>query len=229
MQPETLTAHLGQPVTVDLCQTCQSFWFDARESVSLSPGATLTLFRLIGERAARPHLSNTDLTKCPRCRARLRPTHDMQRTTRFAYLRCPNGHGRLTSFFDFLMEKDFVRPLTPQQLAELRQSIQSVNCSNCGAPVDLTNRSACEHCGTALSMLDLTQAEKLVRQLRSADDRTAQPINPSLPLELARARREVEAAFAGMSDDRDWFETVSSTGLVSAGLSVAAKWLKARV
>ena len=229
MQQETLTAHLGQPVTVDLCQACQSFWFDARESVSLSPSATLTLFRIIRERAARPHLTNREIAKCPRCRARLRPTHDMQRATRFAYLRCPNDHGRLTSFFDFLREKDFVRPLTPQQVADLRQNIESVNCSNCGAPVDLTKRSACEHCGTALSMLDLTQAEKLVRQLRTAEDRTAQPVDPSLPLELARARREVEAAFAGMSDDRDWFETVSSAGLIGAGLSVVAKWLKARV
>ena len=229
MQQETLTAHLGQPVTVDLCQGCQSFWFDARESVSLSPGATLALFRIIGERAAKPHITNREIAKCPRCRARLRHTHDMQRATRFAYLRCPNDHGRLTSFFDFLREKDFVRPLTPQQVADLRQNVASVNCSNCGAPVDLAQRSACEHCGTALSMLDLTQAETLVRQLRTADDRTAQRVDPSLPLELARARREVEAAFAGMSGDRDWFETVSSTGLISAGLSVAAKWLKARV
>ena len=153
----------------------------------------------------------------------------MQRATRFVYLRCPNDHGRLTSFFDFLREKDFIRPLTPQQMEDLRQNVQSVNCSNCGAPVDLAKAAACEHCGTALSMLDLTQAEKLVRQLRTATDRTAQPIDPSLPLELARARREVEAAFAGVPDDRGWFETASSTGLIAAGLSVAARWLKARV
>jgi hypothetical protein len=228
MQQETLAAHLGRPVSVDLCQECQCFWFDARESVSLAPAATLTLFRIIGERVAKPQHTNADLARCPRCRARLRRTYDMQRTTRFEYLRCRNDHGRLTSFFDFLREKDFIRPLTPQQVGELRQRFQSVNCSNCGAPVDLNVSSMCEHCGTPLSMLDLTQAEKLVRQLQDAENRTAQGVDPSLPLELARARREVETAFAGIPDDVSWIDSVSSDGLVGAGLRVMRKWLATR-
>jgi hypothetical protein len=226
MDEEILTAHLGRPVTVDLCQPCQSFWFDERESVSLAPGSTLALFRVIGERAARPRLTDGDVAKCPRCHARLRPTHDMQRTTRFEYLRCPNGHGRLTSFFDFLREKDFIRPLTPQQLAELRQNVQALNCSNCGGSVNLADGDACAHCGTPLSMLDIAQAEKLVQQLQHAADRTSGPVDPSLPLELARARREVEAAFAGTGTNAGWFESVSSEGLVSAGLTALARWFK---
>jgi len=36
-------------VVIDVCLPCQSFWFDAHESVQLSPGGTLALFRLIGE------------------------------------------------------------------------------------------------------------------------------------------------------------------------------------
>jgi hypothetical protein len=226
MDEEILTAHLGRPVTLDLCQPCQSFWFDERESVSLTPGSTLALFRIIGERVARPRVTDADVAKCPRCHGRLRLTHDMQRATRFEYLRCPNGHGRLTSFFDFLREKDFIRPLTPQQLAELRQNVQSVNCSNCGAAVNLTDGDACAHCGTPLSMLDIAQAEKLVHQLQHAADRTSGPVDPSLPLELARARREVEAAFAGTGANAGWFESVSSEGLVSAGLTALARWLK---
>jgi len=226
MQEETLAAHLGRPVTIDLCQACQSFWFDARESIGLTPGSTLALFRIIGERAARPQRSHADLAKCPRCRARLRPTHDMQRTTRFEYLRCPNGHGRLTTFFDFLREKDFIRPLTSQQVAELRESVQSVNCANCGAPVDLARGATCEHCDSPLSMLDITQAEKLVHQLQAAEDRTIRPVDPSLPLDLARARREVEAAFAGSQSDDRWSESISSSGLVGAGLKVMVRWLK---
>ena len=225
MQEEVLSAHLGRPVTIDLCQPCQSFWFDAHESASLTPGATLALFRLIGERVARARITDAELAKCPRCHARLRLTHDMQRATRFEYLRCPNGHGRLTSFFDFLREKDFIRPLTPQQLAELRQNVQSVNCSNCGAPVSLTGGDTCGHCGTPLSMLDIGQAEKLVQQLQHAEDRTSAPVDPSLPLELARARREVEAAFA-TGGNAGWFESASAEGLVSAGLTALARWLK---
>ena len=118
---------------------------------------------------ARAQRTNADLAKCPRCKGRLRRTHDMQRATKFEYLSCPNAHGRLTTFFDFLREKDFIRPLTPQQIEELRRNVQSVNCANCGAPVDVTVGAACAHCGTPLSMLDLKQAEKLVAQLQKAE------------------------------------------------------------
>ena len=225
MQEETLSAHLGRRVAIDLCQPCQSIWFDARESVSLTPGATLAVFRLIGERVAQPRRSGADLAKCPRCHARLRRTHDMQRTTRFEYLRCPNDHGRLTSFFDFLREKEFVRPLTPEQLEVLREQVQSVHCANCAAPVDLTTGSACGHCGAPLSMLDLRQAEKLVQQLQQAEDRTSGPVDPSLPLELARARREVEEAFGRLPHSAAWRESVASDGLVGAGFAALARWL----
>ena len=220
MQEHTLDGHIGRPVTIDVCLPCQSFWFDAHESVQLSPGGTLALFRLIGEHTGKRSFSNADLAKCPRCRARLRLTQDMQRATRFSYLRCPNEHGRLTSFFDFLREKDFIRPLTPEQLEELRQNVETVNCSNCGAPVDVAHRSACAHCGSPLSMLDLHQAEKLVAQLRKADARDHQPIDPALPLNLLRARREVEASFP--HDRGDW----SPTDLVDAGIQAVAGWLK---
>ena len=227
METHTLDGHLGRPVTIDLCHSCQAFWFDTRESVSLTPGSTLALFRIIGEHAARPQ-SRADTAKCPRCRARLRHTHDMQRDTRFQYFACPNGHGRLTTFFDFLKEKNFVRPLSAQQIAELRQNVQTVNCSNCGAAIDLSKGHACEHCGSPLSMLDMKQAEALVAQLQKAEDRTRQPPDPSLPLELARARRDVELSFAKLEGHGTWFDPDSSNDLVSAGLNAIARWMKSR-
>ncbi len=228
MQAQTLDGHLGRPVAIDVCLSCQSFWFDSRESMHLTPGATLTLFRVIGEQTNRRPLTHADLAKCPRCRARLRLTQDMQRTTKFSYLKCPNDHGRLTTFFDFLREKDFIRPLTAQQIAELRQQVQILNCSNCGAPIDLRQESACRHCGSALSMLDMKQAAALVAQLQKADAREHQPIDPALPLNLARARREVEETFA-YQRDAVWFGDVSSSGLVGAGLNAVARWLKRNV
>lgn len=220
MQEQALDGHMGRRILIDVCLPCHSFWFDAHESLQLSPGGTLALFRLIGEQAGPRSFSNADLAKCPRCRARLRLTQDMQRTTRFAYLRCPNDHGRLTTFFDFLREKDFIRPLTAEQLQELRQNVQSVNCSNCGAPVDVARHSACGHCGSPLSMLDLHQAETLVAQLQKAEARDHQPIDPALPLDLLRARREVEASFP--RDRSDW----SPTDLVEAGIWTVASWLR---
>jgi len=226
MEEKTFHGHLGRSVAIDICHACQSFWFDTRESVALSPGSTLALFRVIGEKLTRAQHTNSDLAKCPRCKGRLRRTQDMQRATRFEYLNCPNGHGRLISFFDFLREKDFIRPLTPQQIAELRENVGSVNCANCGGPVDLSKGAVCSHCGTPLSMLDMKQAETLVAQLQKADDRAHRPIDPALPIELLRARRETERAFAGIPDRELWFKDVTSTDLVGAGLTAVARWFK---
>ena len=226
MEEATFDGHLGRSLAIDICHACQSFWFDARESVALSPGSTLALFRTIGEKLQRPQHTDSELAKCPRCKGRLRRTQDMQRATRFEYLNCPNGHGRLISFFDFLREKDFIRPLTPQQIAELRANVGSVNCANCGGPVDLSKGAACSHCGTPLSMLDMKQAEKLVAQLQKAEDRIHQPIDPALPIELLRVRRETERAFAGIDDRELWFKDVMSTDLVGAGLTAVARWFK---
>ena len=226
MQEETFDGHLGRSVAIDICHACQSFWFDTRESVTLTPGSTLALFRVIGEKLTRRQHTNADVARCPRCKGRLRRTQDMQRATRFEYLNCPNSHGRLISFFDFLREKDFIRPLTAHQIAELRQSVGSVNCANCGGAVDLSTGAACLHCGTPLSMLDMKQAERLVAQLQKAEDRANQPIDPALPIELLRARRETERAFEGIEDQELWFKDVASTSLVGAGLTTIARWLK---
>ena len=218
MTSHTVQGQLGRAVTVDLCDPCQAIWFDPRESLQLTPGATLALFRLIGEHVARPRALDSDTAKCPRCQSRLRRTQDMQRSTRFEYFRCPHDHGRLTTFFDFLKEKDFVRPLTPAHVDELRKSIQMVNCSNCGAPIDLASTSACGHCRSPLSMLDMTQAAKLVGQLQKADA-ADKSVDPALPLALARARRETEAAFQGLPAGESWDQDISSLGLVGAGMA----------
>ncbi len=226
MAAHALGGHLGVTVTIDLCAGCQAFWFDGKESLRLTPGATLTLFRIIGEQSASGgRRAFTGEAKCPRCAAGLAPTHDRQRNTAFQYARCPSGHGRLTTFYDFLREKDFVRPLSPEQIEELRRNIQMVNCSNCGAPIDLTNASACAHCRSPVSMLDMKQAEELVTRLQQAD-RPDRPVDPALPLRLERARREVEDAFAKFPHEVGWFSDVATTGLVGAGLHALARWLK---
>lgn len=224
MQTQTLGGHMGSEVEVDVCVPCQSIWFDAKESLQLTPGATLAMFRLIGENVSRPSPQDGEIAKCPRCNAQLRRTKDMQRNTRFEYFRCPNNHGRLSTFFEFLKEKDFVKPLSTQQIAELRKNLHAINCSNCGAPVDLAKRADCAHCGSVLSMLDLQQAEKLVEQLRAAD--AGKPVDPALPLALARARRETEEAFRGVPRQESWNQDLSSFGLVGAGLSELFRLLK---
>ena len=180
MTTMTLEGHLRPPVSVDLCLPCQVIWFDTHEDLQLSPGATLELFRVMGEQVGKGRPPLQLVTRCPRCGMRLLPTHDLQRSTRFEYWRCGQGHGRLITFYDFLREKDFVHPLSPQQLDELRKNIQSVNCYNCGAPIDLMKGSTCAHCGSPLSILDVNQPERLIAQLQRADKR-GRPADPGAP------------------------------------------------
>lgn len=224
MRAFRVDGYLGKDVAVDVCVPCQSIWFDAREHLQLTPGATLTLFRVIGENVSRPQWQDRDLAHCPRCKAQLRRTQDIQRNTHFEYFRCPNQHGRLVSFFDFLKEKDFVKPLLPQQIAELRKYAHAVNCSNCGAPVDLAVNAQCTHCGSPLTMLDLDQADRLIDQLKHAEsDRTT--IDPAWPLAVERARRDTEAAFRGI-EQRHGSGDSDALDLVSEGLSALMRLIK---
>lgn len=217
MTPLTLEGWQGTKVAIDLCADCRGFWFDRYESLRLSPGATLKLFTLMAERgsAGRP-LPQT--MRCPRCRARLALTHDMQNSTRFQYWQCPQNHGRFITFLDFLREKDFIRPLTSQQIAELRQNVQTVNCSNCGGPIDLVKESVCPHCGSALSMLDMRQMEQMVAHLKQAEQPRA--VDPTLPITLEQAKLDTERNFAGITSGGE------SQSLVEAGLRLVVQWLK---
>ena len=73
-------------------------------------------------------------------------------------------------------------------------------------------------------MLDMQQAAALVTQLQKADVREPRGVSPTLPLDLARARRDVDDAFAGGSHDR-WFRDIGSGDLVVAGLRAVVRWL----
>jgi hypothetical protein len=220
----TLDGHLGTKVELDLCAACQVIWFDRLESLRLSPGATLSLFRTIGERKQTSPPPLGDPMKCPRCDLRLLLTNDRQRNTPFRYRRCAREHGRLITFFDFLREKDFVRPLSARQIADLRASVQTVNCSNCGAPIDLTLASACAHCSTPLSMLDLNQIEVMAAHLRRADE-ASRTIDPMLPERMKREKEAVESLFAALRADEGG-ALPGSTGLVEMGLRLFSNWLK---
>jgi len=220
----TLDGHLGTKVDLDLCAACQVIWFDRLESLRLSPGATLSLFRTIGERKQTSPPPLGDTLKCPRCDLRLLLTNDRQRNTPFRYRRCAREHGRLITFFDFLREKDFVRPLSARQIAELRASVQTVNCSNCGAPIDLAQASACAHCSTPLSMLDLNQIEVMAAHLRRADE-ASRTIDPMLPERMKREKEAVESLFAALRADEGGARP-GSTGLVEMGLRLFSNWLK---
>ena len=158
----TLDAVLGAKVDVDVCTQCRAFWFEPFETLHLTPASTLELFKRIAETP--PGGAFPAKSECPTCGAALVLTHDRQRNTPFTYWRCDRGHGRFTPFLDFLREKDFVKPLSPQQIAELRENVRTIHCGNCGAPIDLAHDSACAHCGAPLSMLDMKKMAAMMNR-----------------------------------------------------------------
>jgi hypothetical protein len=149
MAPHVLDAPMGGTVTGDVCLACQAFWFDGYESLQLTPGATLRLFRIIGDESSSARTPMPPVTACPRCAMRLVPATDMQRNTRFRYGRGPRTRP-LHHFFDFLRESTSCT-LSTQQVAELRAGV-TVNCSNCGAPIGLATTSSC---GLRLAAVDI--------------------------------------------------------------------------
>jgi endogenous inhibitor of DNA gyrase (YacG/DUF329 family) len=171
MQPQRLQRKPLGEETVDVCVACQAIWFDSFESVQLTPGATLALFDTIKKSPPSPGRGLPTRLPCPRCTEPLAATHDVQRTTRFTYFRCVSGHGRFTPFVQFLREKNFIRPLTPAELARLRETIRVVQCSSCGAPVDLEKDAACPYCRAPIAILDPDAVNSTVRDLESAETR----------------------------------------------------------
>lgn len=194
MTAQPLEGKYGQPLALDACFACRVVWFDGHESLLLAPGAVLELFAAIhrhrGERLDAP-LARPG---CPRCGARLAETTDRQRHVQFRYWRCPAEHGRLTTFTEFLREKDFVRPLAPAELAELRAKVRTVRCDGCGAAVDLERGSVCGYCRVPVSTLDPEHVERVVQALAAAAEKR-RTVDPTLPARLAMDRMAVDRFF----------------------------------
>ena len=109
------------------------------------------------------------------------------------------------------------------EVEELKKNVRTVNCSNCGAPIDLVMSSACTHCGSAISVLDMNQAQQTLAQLQKAAE--PRPIDPALPFELAMAKRDVERSFGPMDSGRDGRGTDLPSVLVEEVLTAVSKWL----
>jgi Zn-finger nucleic acid-binding protein len=218
----------GGTLALDLCCRCLAVWFDDKELLQLSPAASI---QLLGEFAKEDAGRRTPLEPslaCPRCAKQLVETHDRQRNTRFWYHRCPAGHGRFMTSYQFLRAKDFVRPLSESEMAELREHIRQVNCGNCGAPVDIERDAICGFCRTPVAVVDADQVRKLLERQRRTEQASAshRPVDqlraapgkvegrqaeggpvrqaqggpdPTLPITLALERMRAERAWAGTS------------------------------
>jgi hypothetical protein len=226
MTAQGLQGKYGQPLGLDACFICGVVWFDGYESLLLAPGAILELFTLMHEHRAEQQSRPLARPACPRCRARLAETLDRQRHVQFCYWRCPAEHGRLTTFVEFLREKDFVRPLAPAELAALKACVKTVRCDGCGATVDLEQGSACAYCRSPVSTLDPQHVDRIVRELRAAEEKR-QTVDPQLGVRLAMDRLAVDRFFRSLERESRGgdFDTGAEISLVGAGIAAVVGML----
>lgn len=163
MERRHLERYDGGDLAIDLCFPCRVLWFDAMESPQLAAGAVMELLQMIrSEGAAQWQALRADLA-CPHCASPLLHTDDLVKGSHIRYFRCPWDKGRLTPFLQFLIEKQFVRVVTPQEISRLRLDIRQASCSGCGAPIDLTRQDHCEHCHAPIAVLDADAVERAAR------------------------------------------------------------------
>jgi endogenous inhibitor of DNA gyrase (YacG/DUF329 family) len=201
------------PVAVDLCDDCQALWFDRQESLALTPGAVIALFREITASDAQKRQPYRTPLPCPRCTTPLSLTQDIQHTTRFTYYRCRYAHGRFTPYVQFLREKNFIRAPDAQELARLRAVVGTVRCASCGAPVPLDRNAVCPYCGAPVMLVDPQGMAQALDRLADAEaKRTApQPLTGDAVIAIATVERELEK-------NRREYETQNGIDLVSLGL-----------
>ncbi len=162
MKLYTLPGHYGKSVVVDACHECHAIWFDESESTQLSPDGVVELFRMVHDAPGVASPKWGEGLGCVRCRSGLRTVNDVAGSSRFTYHRCEKGHGRLTSFYQFLTEKKFVRELTAAERMKLAAEVKQIRCAGCAAPVNLAKQSACDYCRAPISVFDRNAAQKAI-------------------------------------------------------------------
>jgi uncharacterized protein YbaR (Trm112 family) len=191
MRREAFARNPHGTLALDLCFPCQSIWFDHYESTQLTPGSTIALFRMIHEHGPDRARAVPDHARCPICRKRLVLTHDIQRTNRFVYHRCPDWHGRFITFFHFLREKQFVRSLSNAEIERLKATVRQVRCSSCGGPVAIERVAACPYCQAPLSILDANAVERTLAEL-GEKERTRGAAPPAVVLGEMRPAEDTD-------------------------------------
>lgn len=212
MQVLELPGQYDSRVDIDFCFGCHGLWFDSMENLKLAPDAVATMFKQMHRHNEEPHAPLASRLRCPQCRGGLVQGFDIVRSGRYITHRCPMQHGRFSSFSSFMIEKGFVRQLSKPEIADIAKKIGVINCSNCGAPVDLRKEDACSHCRSALSLLDPAAVEKALQSY--ARPATPQTIPTTAVADamvaLARERSRMERRDAWPADTR----------LTGAGLAV---------
>lgn len=203
-------------IDIDICTQCCVIWFDNSESAKLAPSAVVELFKIVNASTEKPRLPLATALPCPRCRTKLNLTHDICKSGRISYYRCET-HGRLTPFYQFLKEKQFIRQLTPVELGQLRHDVKQIKCSGCGGAINLEKDTACSYCGAAIAVLDADAVTKAMEVWAAAAERRRH----SSPAEISEATQRLAAAHAQLSEKKNQslpdvlFGSASNADLVS--------------
>lgn len=191
------------------------------ENLALSAGGVLALLRSMNDRARDDRRPLPEGLRCPRCRATLRQSRRRTKDIRYTVHECPKGHGHFITFYELLREKDCIRPLKGDKLKELRRSVDVVNCSSCGAPVDLHRTAACEHCKAPLAMLDPQAMAETLERLSATDQRQANPDADQIAADMVLERLKTERTFAEHEriDRRAWGTSGRGFGVLEGAIS----------
>ena len=181
MSPSEFVNHVDMPFTIDICWPCHLIWFDHLESTALSPASVIDLFRRIHTHRDDNRNIVSLQGACPVCESKLLQTNDIGRGGRFTYHRCPQQHGRLISFAQFLREKNFVRTLKDQERKALSATVRQIRCSSCGAGVDIAHDAACKHCGAPVSVLDEQAVAKALTEFDARANRQRDAAQQNVP------------------------------------------------
>ena len=219
--------HHGETI-LDICYHCHVIWFDHLESAGLSPAGVLSLFRKLNQHDADTRLPLADRMGCVRCSTTLKEAQDYVKAGRITYHRCPDGHGRLTSFIQFLREKQFVRTLTAPEINQLKATVKQVKCSGCGGPIDLQHDSACGYCRAPIAVLDADAVDKAITKLSAAEAKRGH-VDPERLAALQKEDDQRRKALAHMSGADQghagmWKQSagrgIDSVDLVAGGIAI---------
>lgn len=215
---------LGGEVVLDLCFTCQGIWFDGYESLQITPGGIIELFRLIHEHRDEPRQPLADPLRCPRCAERLLHGQDLAKPGgRFNYHRCLQQHGRFITFAQFMIEKGFVRQLTATEISTLAARVGTVRCTGCGAPVDIRRDHACSHCRAPIAILDPEAVEQALARYRQAEvKRTTVDVEALGDAIVMREREKSRRA----RERRDEVPDIDLGDLIATGAELVWKLLR---
>lgn len=195
MEKHQFAGHGGAAVMLDLCHGCRGLWFDNGESLRLAPEGIIELFRDLNAHKGDAQTPLARRLACPRCRRDLAEGVDVVRSGRYITYRCTQRHGRFATFSSFMIEKGFVRQLSPAEVTDLAERVRIIHCGSCGASIDLRQHDACPYCHSALSLLDpKAVASALVDYQQRAQRAAEGPRAPDLADALIRLERDRERA-----------------------------------